>query len=164
MSQDRHEQRFSQLRGAVVESERIRMAAQRRRGRQLKLWAVGLLPWPVPPYGYRLDPERPRDPAGVHVEPADTARGQALLSPDAEANTSLFGVAKRRQRLSVVSPSGHWRWNPATRRGVLTKPAYTGPEYTGRTRSQAPQIRCSATPPIGPPTATAQRFREKRGF
>ena len=158
MSQDPHDQLLLQIRGAVAEYERTLIAERMRRGRQMKLQAGGLLPWTFPPYGYRVDPERPRDPAGVHVEPAEAAMVQDLFSQYADTNTSLFGLAKRLQSLGVVSPQGHWRWNPATLRGLLTNPAYTGQVYSGRTRSQAPQIRRSATHPIGTPTATARRL------
>jgi len=40
-----------------------------RRGRQAKLRAGQLLPWTYPPYGYILNPESPRDPQGVRVDP-----------------------------------------------------------------------------------------------
>jgi site-specific DNA recombinase len=40
-----------------------------RRGRQARLRSGQLLPWTRAPYGYRLHPERPRDPAAVQVDP-----------------------------------------------------------------------------------------------
>ena len=72
MSHDPHDQLLLQIRGAVAEYERTLIAERMRRGRQAKLRAGTLLPWTTPPFGYRLDPERPRDAAGVRVEP-DTA-------------------------------------------------------------------------------------------
>src|ERR1700751_192099 len=50
-------------RGAGAEYEGTLIAERMRRGRQAKLRAGTLLPWTTPPFGYRLDPERPRDPA-----------------------------------------------------------------------------------------------------
>ena len=47
-----------------------------RRGRQMKLKDGALLPWTLPPYGYRSAPDRPRDPAGVQIEPAEGATVQ----------------------------------------------------------------------------------------
>jgi site-specific DNA recombinase len=51
-----------------------------RRGRQQKYQAGCLLPWTHPPYGYRVDPARPRDPAGVRLEPAEAAVGAELFA------------------------------------------------------------------------------------
>jgi site-specific DNA recombinase len=71
MSHDPHDQLLLQIRGAVAEYERTLIAERMRRGRQAKLRAGTLLPWTTPPFGYRLDPERPRDVAGVRVEPSE---------------------------------------------------------------------------------------------
>ena len=73
MSQDPHDQLVLQIRGAVAEYERSLIAERMRRGRQAKLRAGVLLPWTRPPYGYALDPDRPRDPAGVRRAPAAAA-------------------------------------------------------------------------------------------
>ena len=64
-SDDPHEQLVVQIRGAVAEYERTLIADRMRRGRQAKLKAGRLLPWTNAPYGYRIHPERPRDPALV---------------------------------------------------------------------------------------------------
>ena len=60
MSADPHDQLLLQIRGAVAEYERTLIAERMRRGRQAKLRAGTLLPWTTAPFGYRLDPERPR--------------------------------------------------------------------------------------------------------
>ncbi len=73
MSQDPHDQLLLQIRGAVAEYERTLIAERMRRGRLRKLRAGILLPWARPPYGYRVDPERPRDPAGVRLAEAEAA-------------------------------------------------------------------------------------------
>src|ERR671910_105423 len=73
MSQDPHDQLLLQIRGAVAEYERSLIAERMRRGRLRKLQAGFLLPWTRPPYGYRVDPERPRDPAGVRLDRAEAA-------------------------------------------------------------------------------------------
>jgi site-specific DNA recombinase len=151
MSQDPHDQLVLQIRGAVAEYERTLIAERMRRGRQMKLRAGSLLPWTRPPYGYRVDPDRPRDPAGVRVEPAEAAVIQDLFARYDEPSVSLFALARHLQSLGVVTPHGQSRWNPATIRGLLTNPAYTGHVYAGRFRSGAPQVRYSATRPIGRP-------------
>jgi hypothetical protein len=63
-----------QIRGAVTEYERTLITERMRRGRQARLRAGTLLPWTRPPFGCRLDPKRPRDAAGVRVEPMSQIR------------------------------------------------------------------------------------------
>lgn len=104
-----------------------------------------------------MDPDPPRDPAGVRVEPAEAAVIQDLFARYDEPSVRLFALALHLQALGVLTPRGRRRWNPATIRGLLTHPAYTGQVYAGRTRARAPQIRRSATHPIGQPTPSAQR-------
>ena len=64
-----HDQLLLQIRGAVAEYERSLIAERMRRGRQAKLRAGTLLPWTRAPFGYILDPEQPRDPSRVRVDP-----------------------------------------------------------------------------------------------
>jgi site-specific DNA recombinase len=135
----------------VAEYERTLIAERMRRGRQTKLRAGVLLPWTRAPYGYRMSPDRPRDPAGVQVDEAEAAVVQEMFAWYAEDQTSLFGLAKRVQSLGLPSPQGMKRWNPATIRGILTNPAYAGQIYAGRTRTRTARVRRSATHPIGHP-------------
>ena len=151
MSHDPHDQLLLQIRGAVAEYERTLIAERMRRGRQTKLRAGVLLPWTRAPYGYRINPDRPRDPAGVQVDEAEAAMVQEMFAWYAEDQTSLFRLAKRVQTLGLPSPQGMKRWNPATIRGILTNPAYAGQIYTGRTRTRTARVRRSATHPIGHP-------------
>ncbi len=73
MSDDPHDHLLLQIRGAVAEYERTLIAERMRRGRLAKLRAGTLLPWTYAPYGYRLSPDRPRDPSGVATDPAEAA-------------------------------------------------------------------------------------------
>src|SRR5579864_5674369 len=95
MSTDPHDQLLLQIRGAVAEYERTLIAERMRRGRLAKLRAGVLLPWTRAPYGYRLHPERPRDPAGVRVEEAEAATVRELFARYLESGSSLAGLAKR---------------------------------------------------------------------
>ena len=152
MSRDPHDQLLLQIRGAVAEYERTLIAERMRRGRQAKLRAGCLLPWSRPPYGYRLDPDHPRDPAGVTVEAAEAAVVRELFAGYLEDHASLFSLAKHLQALGIASPTGRPRWSPTTLRGILTNPTYTGQVYAGRWRSRPARVRRSATRPIGKPS------------
>ena len=151
MSQDPHDQLLLQIRGAVAEYERVLIAERMRRGRQMKLTAGALLPWTVPPYGYRSAPDRPRDPAGVQIEPAEGAIVQGLFARYLEDKGTLLSLAKYLLQLSLPSPRGNRRWSAASLRGLLINPAYTGKLYIGRSRSRPARIRRSATHPLGNP-------------
>ncbi|HET7080729.1 MAG TPA: recombinase family protein [Chloroflexia bacterium] len=155
MSQDPHDQLLLQIRGAVAEYERSVIAERMRRGRQMKLRAGLLLPWTRAPYGYRLDPDRPRDPAGVRIEAAEAAVVQELFATYLEEGTGLIGLAKALSRRGLVTPNGHTRWNAATVRGMLTNPSYTGQVYAGRSQARPPRGRHSALRPIGRPGTTS---------
>ncbi|GHO61316.1 hypothetical protein KSC_002080 [Ktedonobacter sp. SOSP1-52] len=149
MSQDPHDQLLLQIRGAVAEYERSLIAERMRRGRQQKYQAGCLLPWTHPPYGYRLDPSRPRDPAGVRIEPPEAAVVTELFVTYQQEEQSLIGLTKHLIQQQVPTPSGGWRWNQATVRGILANPSYTGTVYIGRYQSRAAQHRQSALVPIG---------------
>ncbi|HEU5229000.1 MAG TPA: recombinase family protein, partial [Ktedonobacteraceae bacterium] len=149
MSHDPHDQLLLQIRGAVSEYERSLIAERMRRGRRQKYLAGGLLPWTRAPYGYRVDPARPRDPAGVRLEPTEVAVVAELFSHYLQEGASLKGQTQRLTSLGVPSPAGKTRWNQATIRGILTNPVYTGTVYIGRSRPVEARGRHSALVPIG---------------
>ena len=155
MSDDPHDQLLLQIRGAVAEYERTLIAERMRRGRLVRLQAGLLLPWTRPPYGYRLHPDRPRDPSGVTVEPAEAAIVAELFALYLQPVMSLAGLAKTLQQRGVSTPSGNSRWSTPTIRGILRNPTYTGQVYAQRTRYRPPQIRRSATHPLGRAHGTA---------
>jgi len=149
MSQDPHDQLLLQIRGAVAEYERSLIAERMRRGRRQKYQAGGLLPWTRPPYGFRVDPTRPRDPAGVRLEPAEVAVVADLFAGYLQEGQSLKRITKHLIELQIPTPSGRSRWNQATIRGILTNPVYTGTVYLGRSRPVQARQRHSALLPIG---------------
>src|SRR5207244_4189284 len=114
MSADPHDQLLLQIRGAVAEYERTLIAERMRRGRQAKLRAGTLLPWTTPPFGYRLDPERPRDPAAVRVEPAEAALVAQLFDWYLEPQATIYRLARRLTELGVATTRGKPRWHPAS--------------------------------------------------
>src|SRR3989440_6217720 len=135
MSQDPHDQLLLQIRGAVAEYERTLIAERMRRGRLAKLRAGTLLPWTRPPFGYRLDPERPRDAAAVRAEPGEAALVAQMFGSYLEPQVTLYQLAKRLTDLGVATPTGKPRWNVASVRGILRNPAYAGRAQTNRTRA-----------------------------
>ena len=150
-SDDPHDQLLLQIRGAVAEYERNLIADRMRRGRQAKLQSGTLLPWTVAPYGYMMDPERPRDPSRLRIDPVKAAVVIQIFAwyTDLQQNVSLHWLAKTVSADQVPTPKGGVRWNAVTMRGILRNPAYMGTAYSGRTRPAPAQQRKSALQPIG---------------
>ncbi len=157
MSQDPHDQLLLQIRGAVAEYERTLIAERMRRGRQAKLRAGTLLPWTTPPFGYRLDPERPRLAAGVRVEPGEAVLVAQLFDWYLEPQATVYRLARRLTGLGVATPRGKPRWNVASVRGILRNPAYAGRALTNRTQVVPARERKSALLPVGPGQSHAPR-------
>jgi site-specific DNA recombinase len=152
MSQDPHDQLLLQIRGAVAEYERTLIADRMRRGRQAKLRSGQLLPWSVPPYGYVMDAERPRDPQRLRLDPVKAAVITQIFAwyTDPQTPATLYSVAKRLTDDHIPTPRGGPRWNVASVRGILRSPVYTGTAYSERTRPVPARIRQSALRPVGP--------------
>src|SRR6266513_128555 len=152
MSEDPHDQLLLQIRAAVAEYERTLIAERMRRGRQAKLRSGQLLPWTRAPYGYLLDPERPRDASRVRLDPVQAAVVEQMFAwyTDTGQAPSLYQVAKRLSDAHIPTPRGGKRWNVASVRGILRSPTYTGVAYSGRTRPAPARQRKSALQPVGP--------------
>ncbi|MBV9579332.1 MAG: recombinase family protein, partial [Chloroflexi bacterium] len=149
MSRDPHDQLLLQIRGAVAEYERMLISERTRRGRLRKLRAGTLLPWTRPPYGYRLDPERPRDPAGVRLDEAEAAIVRDLFTWFADEAASIYGLRQRLDRLGIASPRGERAWSSSALHGVLTNPTYLGQVFANRVRARPAERRRSALLPVG---------------
>ena len=102
MRADPHDQLLLQIRSAVAEYERTLLAERMRRGRQAKGRSGPLLPWPHAPYGYILDPARPRDPSRVRIAPVQAAVVEQMVPGDTDPGqpVSLSAVP-----LSAVAPA-----------------------------------------------------------
>jgi site-specific DNA recombinase len=160
MSADPHDQLLLQIRGAVAEYERTLITERMRRGRLARLRAGTLLPWTRPPFGYRLDPGRPRDAAGVRVEAGEAALVAQLFDWYLEPQATVYRLARRLTDLGVATPTGTPRWNVASVRGILRNPAYAGRALTNRTRVTPARRRKSAMLPAGPGESHAPRPEE----
>ncbi|MEA3375769.1 MAG: recombinase family protein [Chloroflexota bacterium] len=95
MGDDPRDRLLLQIRGAVAEYERTLITDRIRRGRLMKYRAAKLLPWARPPYGYRVDPDHPRDPDGVRVDEAEAALVTQMFEWYLERGVTLHQVAKR---------------------------------------------------------------------
>ena len=157
MSSDPHDQLLLQIRGAVAEYERTLITERMRRGRQARLRAGTLLPWTTPPFGYRLDPDRPRQAAGVRADPAEAALAAQLFEWYLEPQATIYRLAARLTDLGVPTPGGGPRWNTASVRGILRNPAYAGRALTNRTQVAPARQRKSAMLPAGPGVSHAPR-------
>jgi len=161
MSDDPHDRLLLQIRGAVAEYERTLIAERMRRGRLAKYRSGQLLPWTRPPYGYRVDPEHPRDPAGARLDEAEATVVAQMFDWYLEPGGTLYRIAKRLSELGLPTPRGKPRWNVSTVRGILKNPAYTGTAYANRTRTVPAKGRKSALQPVGLGESTAPRPQEE---
>src|SRR6266511_980184 len=148
-SDDPHEQLVVQIRGAVAEYERTLIADRMRRGRLAKLRAGRLLPWTNAPYGYRVHPERPRDPALVEVDEATAAVVRELFQTYADGEATLHALAVRLTARGIASPTGRRFWSASTVRTMLNNPVYIGEAVSGRLQSRPSATRRSALEPVG---------------
>jgi site-specific DNA recombinase len=146
MRDDPHDQLLLQIRSAVAEYERTLIAERMRRGRQAKLRSGQLLPWTRAPYGSLLDPDRPRDPSRVRIDPVQAAVVEHMFTwySDPGQTPSLSQVAKRLSEAQIPTPRGGKRWHVAAVRGILRSPTSTGVAYSGRTRPAPARRRKSA--------------------
>jgi hypothetical protein len=131
-----------------------------RRGRQARLRAGTLLPWTTPPFGYRLDPDRPRQASAVRVDPAEAALVAQLFDWYLEPQATIYRLAARLTDLGVPTPRGGPRWNVASVRGILRNPAYAGRALTNRTQVAPARQRKSAMLPAGPGASHAPRPKQ----
>jgi site-specific DNA recombinase len=151
MAETAHDQLLLQIRGAVAEYERTLITERMRRGRMIKMKAGLILPWTRPPFGYRLDSERPRDPGRVRLDEAEAAIVGEIFAFYLNEGTTLYGLVRHLEALNITSQSGQKIWSTATLKGILTNPTYTGQVYGGRMQYRPPKIRRSSTHPMGKP-------------
>ena len=131
-----------------------------RRGRQAKLRAGTLLPWTTAPFGYRLDPERPRRADAARTDPGEAALIAQLFDGYLEPGATIYQLAARLTDPGVPTPRGGPRWNVASVRGILRNPAYAGRALSNRTQAAPARRRKPAMLPAGPGHSHAPRPEE----
>ena len=129
-----------QIRGAVAEYERTVIADRTRRGRLAKLRAGHLLPWSTPPYGYRLDPRAPRDPATLRVDEVQATVVRQIFAWYVEDGLTLYAIAQRLTAAQTPTAKGLARWNASSVRAILRNSSYQGTAYGNKER-QVPSRR-----------------------
>jgi site-specific DNA recombinase len=150
MSSDPNDQLLLQIRGAVAEYERSLITERMRRGRLVKLRAGQLLPWTRGHYGYRVDPDHPRDPHGVRGDDYEGAIVRQIFAWYLEEGATLYAVAKRLEEAKVATPRGRGYWTGCNVRHILRDATYLGTAYGNRYRTVPARGRVSALLPVGP--------------
>src|SRR5919112_1990211 len=161
MSQDPNDQLLLQIRGAVAEYERTLIAERMRRGRLAKLCSGQLLPWLRVPFGYRTDPERPRDPAGLRLEEYEAAIVRQMFAWYLEQGATLGTIARRLTEGGVLTPTGKISWSRSTIRGILKNHAYVGNAYGHCTYLAPAKSRRSPLAPVGAGLTAKRRPKEE---
>ena len=137
------------IRGAVAEYERTLITERTRRGLQHRLQAGQLLPWSRTPYGYPVNPDHPRDPAGLHIAPGEAFVVAELFRRYSQEKIRLRALAKACSMPGIPSPTGNATWNSASIRAILSNPVYMGQVYAQRFHSGLAHGRRSPLQPIG---------------
>ncbi len=107
------------------------------------------MPWTRAPYGYRLDVERPRDPALLTIDAPQAATISELFYAYADGGVSLHKLAVGLTERGLPSPTGKGYWTANTIRLILSNPCYTGTAYSNRTRMKRASRRKSPLQPVG---------------
>jgi site-specific DNA recombinase len=126
ISQDPHDPRLLQIRGAVAEDERALMADRTRRGRLVKRRAGPLRPWVNTPDGDRGDPAHPRDPARWRLEETEARIIRQRFAWYTEDGLSRPAIAARLTPRHMPTSHGGTHWPPATVQGLLSHEVYAG--------------------------------------
>ncbi len=162
MSDDPHDQLVLQVRGAVAEYERQLIIDRMRRGRLTKLRNGQLLPWTRAPYGYLLDPEQPRDPHRLRIDPVKSAIVQQIFAwyTDAQTPLTLHDIAKRLNTDQIPTSRGGAYWAVSTLGRLIRNPVYMGIAWSDRTHAAPSQQRASRLKPVGSGQSSRRAPRE----
>src|SRR5262249_15285709 len=140
---------------------RTRIAERMRRGRLGRIRAGQLLPWVRLPFGYPTDPQRPRDPAGLRLDPHASEVVKQIFAWYLDEGTSLSTIATRLAAPGVATPTGKAHWARSAVRWVLRNPAYVGRAYGNGTRHVPARGRRSPLRPVGSGQTPVRRPEEE---
>jgi site-specific DNA recombinase len=124
-----------QVQGMIAEYERAKILERTRRGRRFAAQQGKLSVMGHAPYGYRYVPKQQGEGDARYEIVADDARiVREIFSWVGVEGLSLVGVVVRLAERGIPTVTGKRRWDPATVRGILLNPAYTGTAKYGKTR------------------------------
>jgi site-specific DNA recombinase len=132
-----------------------------RRGRLAKLRAGQLLPWVRVPFGYRTDPDHPRDPAGLRIDEYEAAIVGQMFAWYLERGATLGSLARRLIEGGVPTPTGKSDWSRSTIRGILKNLAYVGEAYGNCTHLVPARKRKSPLTSVGSGVTCKRRPEEE---
>lgn len=118
-----------------------------------------LLPWTGPPYGFRVDPERPRDRAGVRLDEAEQVIVAQMFDRYFEARHHAILHCQAFNRPGASNTNRKAALEVSTVRGILTKSARTGVAYAQHRYPVPAGRRKSALQPAAPGVSRALRQR-----
>lgn len=114
-----------QMQGVIAEYERAKILERTRRGRLHKVKTGQMLPFYIPPYGYRVV-RTPQVPQGLVVlDEVEAGQVRQMYQWVLEENLSARQVAKR-LNAQGVHPRKAQLWVQSTVYSILTNPAYAG--------------------------------------
>jgi site-specific DNA recombinase len=152
---------FADKRSGSSEYERTLIAERMRRGRLAKLRAGQLLPWVRVPFGYRTDPDHPRDPAGLRIDEYEAAIVGQMFAWYLERGATLGSLARRLIEGGVPTPTGKSDWSRSTIRGILKNLAYVGEAYGNCTHLVPARKRKSPLTSVGSGVTCKRRPEEE---
>jgi site-specific DNA recombinase len=124
-----------QMQGVIAEYERAKIMERTRRGRRFAARQGQVSVLAHAPYGYRYVTKQQGDGAARYDVVLEEARlVRELFHWVGVEGLSLSKAAGRLAEQGVPTATGKLRWNPATIRGILLNPAYTGTAKYGKTR------------------------------
>jgi site-specific DNA recombinase len=120
-----------QMQGVIAEYERAKILERTRRGRLHKVRSGQMLPFYIPPYGYRVV-RTPQEPQGMVVlDEVEAEQVRQMYHWVLEENLSARQVAKR-LNAQGVRPRKAQLWVQSTVYTILTNPAYAGMATYGK--------------------------------
>jgi len=129
------DQLLLQVQGVIAEYERAKILERTRRGRlhAARLGQVSVLA--QAPYGFRYQDKHSGGGRAAYEVVEEEARVvRQIFAWLGQDGCSLREVARRLEKLGVLTRRGLSRWNPATIRQMVKNPAYRGQAAYGKTQ------------------------------
>lgn len=161
ISDSKEDQMLLQIQGVFAEYERTKIQERSRRGKchTARLGAVSV--FSTAPYGYQYVSKTPVAPARFEINDTEATNVKAIFTWVACERCSIREVCRRLQKQGILTRNGRRIWEPATVRGMLRNPAYTGRAAYGKTRmaDRQPRLRPQRGRPEVPRRPTVAKSR-----